>query len=154
MLVSEASEDRSSGQWRTSKELVDAPAPALLSKEKSYQIFDQFASLMGINQHFLDPRTFSDSLTLLYQSEAMRIRQMETMWYTEYLLVMAVGMLIGPPSQVSQNPSGHSYFAEAMRRIPPMHQLGGQGVTAVEILCLIALYLQWRDRKHDAYLYV
>ncbi|KXG48290.1 Transcription factor [Penicillium griseofulvum] len=32
--------------------------------------------------------------------------------------------------------------------------MGGEGVVAVEILTLIATYLQWCDRKHDAYLYI
>lgn len=155
MLISEVPDDRITSQWRPSKDLIDdAPAPVLLSKEKSYQLFEQFITLLGINQHYLDQRTFSDSLTLLYQGEAVRTRQMETMWFTQYLLVMALGMLIGSSNQVPRNPAGHSYFAEAVRRLPPTHELGSHGVIAVEILCLIALYLQWCDRRHDAYLHV
>lgn len=131
------------------------PSPVLLSKDESYRLFDVFNSLMGVNQHYLDPRAFSDSIILLYQSDATRMSQMQTMWYTQYLLVMAMGMLIGSPSRGDDDkPPGNAYFAEAMRRLPPLHQLGSQGVICVEILCLITLYLQWCDRKHDAYLYV
>ncbi|KAM5356448.1 hypothetical protein ACJ41O_003094 [Fusarium nematophilum] len=141
--------------WRNAFALVDGvPSPALLPRSESRRLFDVFTSLMGVNQHFLDPRTFSDSMDLLYQSDVTRTRQMQTMWYTQYLLVMAMGMLIGSPGEVSANPPGNSFFAEAIKRLPPMHELGSHGILAVEILCLASLYLQWCDRKHDAYLYI
>lgn len=109
---------------------------------------------MGINQHFLDPRMFTDSMDLLYKNDSARASQEQTIWFTQYLLVMAMGMLIGSPSEESENLPGNAHFAEAMGRLPPIHKLGSYGVISVEILCLAGLYLQWCDRKHDAYLYV
>ncbi|KAF4468758.1 transcriptional regulatory [Fusarium albosuccineum] len=154
-FVSSALEEETHDHWRNGLTLVDGiPSLALLPKTESRRLFERFSSLMGINQHFLDPRTFSDSMDLLYQSEASQVRQMQTMWYTEYLLVMAVGMLIGSTSEGSSNPPGNSFFAEAIHRLPPMHKLGSHGILAVEILCLASLYLQWCDRKYDAYLYI
>lgn len=154
-IVSEPPEDQSNTQWRPSIELVDvSSAPELLSKSESYRLFDLFVSLMGTTQHFIDPRTFGDQIDLLYHNETTRSAQMQTTWFTEYLLVMAMGMLIGSPSEGSDNPPGNAYFAEAMRRFPPLYQLGSYGIIGVEILCLSGLYLQWCDRKHDAYLYV
>ncbi|RSL94845.1 hypothetical protein CEP52_012423 [Fusarium oligoseptatum] len=154
-FVSSAIEEEPHDHWRNALTLVDGiPSPTLLSKQESRRLFERFSSLMGINQHFLDPRTFSDSMDLLYQNETSRIRQMQTMWYTEYLLVMAMGMLIGSPSEGSANPPGNSFFAEAIHRLPPMHKLGSHGILSVEILCLASLYLQWCDRKYDAYLYI
>ncbi|KAH8729903.1 hypothetical protein BGZ61DRAFT_346209, partial [Ilyonectria robusta] len=154
-FISAGFHDTSPNGWRNSLELVKGvSAPPLLSKQESYRLFDVFISLMGINQHFIDPRNFSDSMILLYQSDATRERQKQTIWFTEYLLVMSMGMLIGSPSNGSGNPPGNAYFAEALRRLPPLHQLGSQGIIAVEILCLASLYLQWCDRKHDAYVYI
>ncbi|RSL73813.1 hypothetical protein CEP54_000025 [Fusarium duplospermum] len=154
-FVSSAIEEEPHDHWRNALTLVDGiPSPTLLSKQESRRLFERFSSLMGINQHFLDPRTFSDSMDLLYQNETSRIRQMQTMWYTEYLLVMAMGMLIGSPSEGSANPPGNSFFAEAIHRLPPMHKLGSHGILSVEILGLASLYLQWCDRKYDAYLYI
>ncbi|KAJ0132329.1 hypothetical protein HZ326_24577, partial [Fusarium oxysporum f. sp. albedinis] len=122
---------------------------------RAKRVISQYASLlMGVNQHFVDPRAFSDSLDLLYQDEPTRLRQMRTLWYTQYLLVMAVGMLIGSPSESPASPPGTSFFAEAIKNIPPTYELGSHGVLAVETLCLAGLYLQWCDRKHDAYVYV
>jgi hypothetical protein len=93
-------------------------------------------------------------MALLYQNERTRHEQMRSLWYTEYLLVMAMGKLIGCLALKPKTPPGNIYFAEALRRLPPLHQLGSHGIIAVEMLCLVALYLQWCDRKHDAYLYV
>jgi hypothetical protein len=154
-VISEGPEDQSHINWRSSTDLADvSSAPELLSKSESYRLFDLFVSLMGTTQHFIDPRTFGDQIDLLYHNELTRSAQMRTTWFTEYLLVMAMGMLIGSPSEGSDNPPGNAYFAEAMRRMPQLHQLGPHGIIAVEILCLTGLYLQWCDRKHDAYLYV
>ncbi|KAL5608671.1 hypothetical protein FOVSG1_003352 [Fusarium oxysporum f. sp. vasinfectum] len=142
-------------QWNTAATLVHgSPTPELISQGQSRQLFETFLSLMGVNQHFVDPRAFSDSLDLLYHDEATRLRQMQTLWYTQYLLVMAVGMLIGSPSESPASPPGTSFFAEAIKNIPPTYELGSHGVLAVETLCLAGLYLQWCDRKHDAYVYV
>lgn len=148
-------ESTDGGRWRDATELVNVgTAPPLLSKDESFRLFDIFVSWMGNHQHFLDPRSFADSIDLLYQSEGTRQTRMQTMWFNQYLLVMAVGMLIGCPNENSDNPPGNTYFAEAMRRLPPIHELGSHGTIAVEILCLASLYLQWCDRRHDAYLYV
>jgi hypothetical protein len=121
--------------------------------EESQHLLDQFLFYLGVSQHFFDPRSFSDDLTLLFQSPETRQQQLNSPWFTEYLLVMAMAKLMDVKSPTSQTP-GTDLFAEALKRLPPLHHMGGEGVVAVEILTLIATYLQWCDRKHDAYLYV
>lgn len=154
-ITSEGPEDQSSINWRPSTDLVEvSSAPELLSKKESYRLFDLFVSLMGTTQHFIDPRTFGDQIDLLYHNEFTRAAQMRTTWFTEYLIVIALALTMASPSEKSDNPPGSAYFAEAMRRLPPLHQLGSHGIIAVEILCLTGLYLLWCDRKHDAYLYI
>ncbi|KAK2605933.1 hypothetical protein QQS21_003659 [Conoideocrella luteorostrata] len=136
-------------QWHRATDLVNiSSAPAKLAKEESYRLFELFISLMGINQHFLDSRAFADSIDVLHQNESACISQTQTIWFTQYLLVMAMGMLIGSPGEDSDNPPGIAYFSEAMRRLPPMHELGSYGIISVEILCLASLYLQWSDPQN------
>ncbi|KFZ18747.1 hypothetical protein V501_01024 [Pseudogymnoascus sp. VKM F-4519 (FW-2642)] len=139
-LLTEEGDSNSNAQWRGALDLVnEVSALAFLSKPESHRLFNVFISLMGINQHFLDPRTFADSIDLLYQSELTQASQKKSIWFTQYLLVMALGMLIGSPSKGSDNPPGNAHFAEAMSRLPPVHQLGSYGGVSVEILCLIGL---------------
>ncbi|KAB8231916.1 Zn(II)2Cys6 transcription factor [Aspergillus alliaceus] len=141
-------------QWVSARALIrDDAAPTIPSVEESQHLLDRFLFYLGVSQHFFDPRTFSDSMMLLFQDEEMRESQMRTTWFTEYLLVMAMAKLMDVEDP-SSKPPGASLFAEAMRRSPPLHQLGEEGVIAVEILTLVATYLQWCDRKHDAYLYI
>ncbi|KAF3025260.1 hypothetical protein E8E15_006274 [Penicillium rubens] len=66
---------------------------------------------------------------------------------------MAMAKLMDVKHPTPQTP-GTDLFAEALKRLPPLHHMGGEGVIAVEVLTLIATYLQWCDRKHDAYLYI
>ncbi|KAJ6151981.1 transcriptional regulator family: Fungal Specific TF [Penicillium chrysogenum] len=141
-------------QWTSVKELVDNVAGVSFpSLEESQHLLDQFLFYLGVSQHFFDPRSFSDDLTLLFQSPDTRQQQINSPWFTEYLLVMAMAKLMDVKHPTSQTP-GTDLFAEALKRLPPLHHMGGEGVIAVEILTLIATYLQWCDRKHDAYLYI
>lgn len=126
----------------------------LPSEQDSHRLLGLFLSYMGVNQHYLDPRIFVDTMAELYQSPASRLHQMKTMWFIQYLLIMAMGKLMDTDTQTAGPHPGVSYFAEAMRLLPQQYELGSHGVISVEILCLVALYLQWCDRKHDAYLYV
>lgn len=142
------------GRWATVRDLVegvkDAEIPSL---EESHHLLDQFLYYLGVSQHFFDPRSFSDSMVLLFQTPEICEAQKQTTWYTEYLLVMAMAQLMDVEQPTSQ-PPGADLFAEALRRVPPMQSLGEEGIIAVEILTLVATYLQWCDRRHDAYLYV
>ncbi|KAJ5164184.1 uncharacterized protein N7500_006014 [Penicillium coprophilum] len=141
-------------QWKSVKELVgNVAGVSFPSLEESQHLLDQFLFYLGVSQHFFDPRSFSDDLMLLFQTPETRQRQISSPWFTEYLLVMAMAKLMDVKHPTSQTP-GADLFAEALKRLPPMHHMGGEGVVAVEILTLIATYLQWCDRKHDAYLYI
>ncbi|KAI9162692.1 Proline utilization trans-activator [Paramyrothecium foliicola] len=140
--------------WDTGSLVQDMTPSPILTKAESLRLFNEFVSLLGINQHFLDPRKFADALDLFYESESTRLAHMQSLWFTQYLLVMAMGMLHASRTDDPDRLPGSTFFAEAMRRLPPTYELGQYGTTSVEILSLVALYLQWSDRKHDAYLYI
>lgn len=142
------------GQWASVRGLVDdVDDPSIPSLEDSQHLLDQFLYYLGVSQHFFDPRSFSDAMVLLFQTVETREHQKRTTWYTEYLLVMAMAKLMDVEQPTSQ-PPGSGLFTEALKRLPPLHSLGEEGIIAVEIVTLVATYLQWCDRKHDAYLYV
>ena len=141
-------------QWASVRGLLDdVDDPSIPSLEQSQHLLDQFLYYLGVSQHFFDPRSFSDAMVLLFETAEAREQQKRTTWYTEYLLVMAMAKLMDVEKPTSQ-PPGSGLFAEALRRLHPLHNLGGEGIIAVEILTLVATYLQWCDRKHDAYLHV
>lgn len=139
--------------WTSVDTLLEDPIESLPSLEQSRHLLEQFLFYLGVSQHFFDSRTFSDSLVLLFQNPETREEVERSTWYTEYLLVMAMAKLMDVENP-TPHPPGSALFTEALSRLPPLHRLGGEGVIAVEILTLMATYLQWCDRKHDAYLYV
>lgn len=140
--------------WTSVRGLVDnVDDPSIPSSEESQHLLDQFLYYLGVSQHFFDSRSFSDQMGLLFQNADSQEQQKQTTWYTEYLLVMAMAKLMDVEQPTSQ-PPGSELFSEALKRLPPLHNFGSEGVIVVEILTLVATYLQWCDRKHDAYIYV
>ncbi|CAI7657802.1 unnamed protein product [Penicillium discolor] len=99
---------------------------SMLSLEESQHLLDQFLFYLGVSQHFFDPRSFSDSMILLFQSREGQEKQKQTTWYTEYLLVMAMAKLMDVKQPTSQ-PPGSSLFAEALDQLPALHQLSSGG---------------------------
>lgn len=87
---------------------------------------------------------------MLFQNEDSRQRTMESIWFVQYLLVMAMGKLMDFDTDVD-TPHGLDYFAEAMHRMPPMHRMSDSGIIGVEILALVALNMRWRERMYEAY---
>ncbi|THZ30975.1 hypothetical protein D6C91_00971 [Aureobasidium pullulans] len=128
--------------------LASTNFPGPPSQEESYRLLDLFLVYLGVSQHFLDPRIFSDNITLFHLGEPSRVRLSKSMWYVQYLLVMAMEKLLDGQSGIesSSRPPGWDYFAEAMRLLPPLGQLRETGVVAVEILAT-----DWPD---EAYLYI
>jgi hypothetical protein len=142
-------------QWQSSSRLTEQASDVVIPSEaQSRRLMDLFLFYLGINQHFFDPRTFSDSMQLLFRNSKSRHHHMQTFWFSQYLLVMAMAKLMDSERPAFDRPPGVEFFAEAVQRLPQIHRLGDYGVMGVENLALTALYLQWLDRKHDAYLYV
>lgn len=141
-------------EWLSETGLLE-PSPRLQpsSIKDDFRLYRLFTKYMGCTQHFLDDRQFTDSLTLFSRSLEARLRLLGSLWYIEYLLVLSIGKLLDDDPG-SARPPGIDYFSEALRRLPPLHELGAAGSVAVEILALTATYLQWIGKSHDAYLYV
>ncbi|KAG9258450.1 fungal-specific transcription factor domain-containing protein [Emericellopsis atlantica] len=151
----EAFSSQETAGWFPDIDLVVETTPLAIvpDEEESRRLLDLFLSYHGTIQHFMDPRAFSDSLGLFFQSAESRKIQESSLWYTQYLLVIAMGKLMDQDTASQGDMPGAPYFSEAMRRIPAVHRLGRCGVLAVEILCLATAYLKWCNRRRDAYLF-
>lgn len=119
----------------------------------AYSMLDIVVLNVGISQHLFDVRTFLDRLSSLFDDNAPDGTVPE-LWYAECLLVFAIGRLLQAKWDDMSKPPGDEFFREALKRIPDFSSLRKQGVLGVELMGLIALYLQIADRKEDAYLYV
>lgn len=129
--------------------------PGIPSESDSHRLLELFLLYLGVNQHFLDLRVFTDSMTLLYQGTESRARQTKTLSYVQYLVIMAIGRLLDDETEIyAEQPPGIGYFAEAMRKMPPSGDIHSFGIMGIEIFAVAAIYLQWINWPKDAYLYV
>jgi proline utilization trans-activator len=141
---------------QTAKDLIDdIPSISPPTQTESQQLLERFLLFLGVTQHFFDPRVFTDSMTMHFRSSKLREEQKRSVWYTKYLLVMAVAKLIAnDESRCDNKPPGIEYFAEAVARLQPLSRLRESGVESVEILGLATLYLSWCDKPYEGYFYV
>ncbi|KAI5233741.1 hypothetical protein E4T42_09788 [Aureobasidium subglaciale] len=51
------------------------------SQEESYRLLELFLVYLGVSQHFLDPRVFSDNITLLFLGGTPSAHRMDSLWY-------------------------------------------------------------------------
>ncbi|KAM0257137.1 hypothetical protein ACHAPA_011859 [Fusarium lateritium] len=123
------------------------------TEEDAYGMLSIVVLNVGISQHLFDARAFSDNLSLLFDHDTADDKVPE-LWYAECLLVFAIGRLLQAKWDNRSQLPGDEFFQEAIKRLPDMSDLRKQGVLAIELMGLCALYLQISDRKEDAYLYV
>ncbi|WQF81651.1 hypothetical protein CDEST_06665 [Colletotrichum destructivum] len=117
--------------------------------QEAQELLDTVLNSLGNIQHLFEPRAFCDRLSEFYSTAVDKT----DIWYVELLIVLAVGKLLrGKPGGGGTLP-GTDLYQEAERHLPGMMTLRRQGTTAVEILGMMAFYLQCADLRDDAYVY-
>ncbi len=113
---------------------------------------------LGTISHYFDRDTFMSNLDLHFQREGRHEGTESTspsaLWYVQLRLMLAVGKLFTGRKASSLGPPGVKYFIRAMHTLPNTFVLAKQPVLSIEILCLVALYLQCGDLRNAAYTYV
>jgi proline utilization trans-activator len=108
---------------------------------------------IGRLQHLVEPRAVSDRISAAYTTSPPSFDRQD-LWYVEILMVFALGQLLkGELSSITMLP-GATWYTEAVCLLPEFATLRTAGPVAVEIMGLMAMYLQCADRREDAYLYV
>ncbi|KAL5042077.1 hypothetical protein BDW71DRAFT_200866 [Aspergillus fruticulosus] len=122
------------------------------TEQESRELVNTIANSIGHIQHLFDPRSFFDRLSVIYDSDYSIAWQNDAAT-AEILMVLAVGKLLR--GQIDDNESfpGFSYFAEAMKYTASLCYMHSAGMLGIEVMGLIAFYLQCADRKEDAYIY-
>ena len=123
----------------------------LPSEQEAHDKVEIFVSALGDAYHFFDQRLFADRLESFYQSP-INLRDSESLWHIEFLLVLALGNLFSGDISTDMHPPGITYFLAAKNLLPDINTLRRGRTLGVEILCLMSLYLQCCDQKEDAYI--
>lgn len=122
------------------------------TEEEANKLLDLVILNVGISQQLFDIRSFLDILSSVYVNPDNSV-SLPGLLIVKILLVFAIGRLLEARMEGSELP-GASLFKEAMKHLPLLGNLRKCGILGVEVVALVALYLQIADRKDDAYLYV
>ncbi|KAF7552408.1 hypothetical protein G7Z17_g4366 [Cylindrodendrum hubeiense] len=103
--------------------------------------------------HLFDERNFRHKIREFYANPAKYAGQ-NRIWYVQFLAVLALAKAVGTnPPKGSRTLPGSEFFTRAMSLMPDSSYLFNDALTAIEALCVIALYLQSADMRNSAYIY-
>ncbi|KAL2821151.1 hypothetical protein BJX63DRAFT_379487 [Aspergillus granulosus] len=122
------------------------------TEEQSRELVNTIANSIGHIQHLFDPRSFFDRLAVVYDGDGSAAWDNDAST-AEILMVFAVGKLLQGHLDEGESFPGFGYFTEAMRYTSSVCYINSAGALGIEVMGLIAFYLQCADRKEDAYIY-
>ena len=104
-----------------------------------FDLFDEAEFMKELHEFYTEP------------SEKLRCSKM---WCIKYFLIVAFGKAFLERSTKPTSPPGSTYFIQAMNLLPNSEDLYREPIIAIEILCMVSLYLQSSDMRRSAYSYV
>lgn len=123
------------------------------SEEEAYKLLESVLAYIGQSLHPFDSRAFSDRLSTFYEDPNYE-NCLQDLEITQILLVFALGIHIERKPKGEADLPGHNLFFRAMKRVPNLVKLRCSGTLGIEVMGLVAFFLQSLDRKEDAYIYV
>ena len=88
-----------------------------------------------------------------YEEPSVKMKSSKS-WYIKFLLILAFGKAFLERSGDKTSPPGSNYFIQAMDLLPNTEAMYREPIMAIEILCMVSLYLQSVDMRRSAYSYV
>lgn len=127
--------------------------PQLPPYEFAKRLFSEQYIYIGTIFSFLQPHTFERRLQQIYSSPPDLKNREQCLAFCQILLIFTYGQMYSV-NQWSGNdgPPGFTYFKHALWLLPDIHQEGS--ILFVEVLSLIAPYMQNLNRRDAAFLYI
>ncbi|KAL4787200.1 hypothetical protein BJX76DRAFT_363972 [Aspergillus varians] len=130
---------------------------SLPTEREAFRLLETLVIYIGHTQNHVDAREISDKIGLLYANKQDSANT-ESLWTLEILLIFAIARLFtgdfGGHAHKTDRFPGYSLFDFVRVRIPPLGQLYSVGRVGVEVLALVAVYLQNIYCKEEAYVYI
>ena len=104
-----------------------------------FPLFDEAEFMIELHEFYEEP------------SEKMKSSKL---WYIKFLLVLAFGKAFLERSGDKPSPPGSTYFIQAIDLLPNTEVMYREPIVAIEILCMVSLYLQSVDMRRSAYSFV
>ncbi|KAK0101163.1 hypothetical protein ONS95_012857 [Cadophora gregata] len=102
---------------------------------------------LGPMYYLFDKEPFLVSLHQFYRDQ----HSQSTLWQIKMLLVFAFGTSILAREAGKAGPAGAAYFGLAVEALPDPHRLRQDPIESIEVLCMLALFMQAMDMRRAAY---
>ena len=135
------------------RSLPETNAPIIPSIDYAIFLINAVKFHCGQLVHLFDEEDFHAKLHAFYGS-AEPNRMSDSLWYVQYLLIIAFGRTLVQRKHRESKPPGADYFVHALQLLPDNNRLCREPLVATEILCGIALYLQALDIRNAAHVTV
>ncbi|KAJ5351200.1 hypothetical protein N7452_000174 [Penicillium brevicompactum] len=123
------------------------------TEHEAYRLLEVVIFYIGETQHHFDVRQFTDRLGGFY-AKSLDMTQESTPWALEMLLILSIGQLFSGHVDCDSETPGDKLFNHAYTNLPTLGELYTLGSLGVELLALVAVYLQNINRKDEAYLHI
>lgn len=134
------------------RSLPEANAPVIPSIDYAIFLINAVKFHCGQLVHLFDEEDFNAKLHTFYGAEPNNLS--DSLWYIQYLLVIAFGRTLVQRKHRDSKPPGAEFFVHALQLLPDTNRLCQEPLMAAEILCGIALYLQALDSRNAAHVTV
>lgn len=137
-----------------SKQVLRASAP-IPPLETAEFLLTVYMYNMGTLYHFVDQPSFVSKMRLYYENGSHEF--CGSLWFTQFLLVIAFGKLFLSQVASKEGPPGVAYFVQATLTMPGPLEIStfyNDPILGIEVLCLAALYLHSANKRNEAYIYV
>lgn len=102
---------------------------------------------------FVQPKHFEDRLVQFYARAPDTSSREDCLVYCQVLLILAFGQMYSLNQwSGTEGPPGFPYFKHALKLLPDIHEEGS--VLFVEVLGLVAYFMQILNRRDAAFLYI
>ncbi|PBP24834.1 hypothetical protein BUE80_DR004218 [Diplocarpon rosae] len=109
---------------------------------------------LGPLYYLFDKNVFLARLRSFYRDENAGRKHQAGLWHLKMLLVFAFGKSILAREVSQSGPTGAAYFARAVEALPDPHRMRQDPILSIEILSMLALFMQAMDMRRAAYDYV
>ncbi|RMJ09437.1 hypothetical protein CDV36_010928 [Fusarium kuroshium] len=108
----------------------------------------------GQTYHLFQEQTFMQQLLSLYSHGPDSLNVNNRIWFVHFFVIMALGKALLARGSSRTKPPGSGYFIRALDLLPDVNGLYRDPITAVEVCCGLALYLQSVDHRNSAFVYL
>ncbi|CAI9632194.1 unnamed protein product [Alternaria burnsii] len=136
--------------WDGTRSLPDSTSPVIPSIDYAIFLINAVKFHCAQLVHLFDEDEFMANMHAFYSNSETGTWK-ESMWYIHFLIILAFGKTFIQAKGNAPRPPGADFFVQALQLLPDTNRLCREPVTAVEILCCIALYLQALDSRNAAH---